>query len=103
MRREIGEEIGIDIEILNQADLPLDGNVKKNLATPFYVNVHVVGDHDHCALFYICRAVNPDELKINREQTNWRWFKKDELNKDYVPADVKNQALKAFELYNERL
>ena len=36
--REIKEEIGIDVEILNKLDLPKEGTVKYNLAAPFHVN-----------------------------------------------------------------
>jgi hypothetical protein len=73
---------------------------KSNLATPFYVNVHSVGDHDHCCFFYVCKAINPEQLQINKELKNFEWFTKDDLNKEHVPVDVKNQALKVFELYN---
>lgn len=96
--REIKEEIGIDVEILNQSNMPLVGKIKSNLATPFYVNVHSVGDHDHCCFFYICKAINPEQLQRNKELKNFDWFTKDDLNKELVPADVKNQCLKALEL-----
>ncbi len=101
--REIKEEVGIDAEILSVSDLPREGNVKYNLATPFYVNVHSVGDHDHCSLFYVCKAINPKQLKINNELKNFKWFTKNDLNKDQIPANVKNEALKAFEIYNQFL
>ena len=98
--REIEEEVGINVEILNQSNIPLEGNVKSNLATPFYVNVHSVGDHEHCCFYYVCRALNSEELRINSELKNFGWFKKDDLEYDYIPLDVKNQCLKAFEYYN---
>ncbi|MBI5733812.1 MAG: NUDIX domain-containing protein [Candidatus Kerfeldbacteria bacterium] len=101
--REIKEEVGIDVEILNVSNLPKEANVKYNLATPFYVNVHSVGDHDHCSLFYVCRAINSEQLKINNELKNFGWFTKDDLNKEHIPVNVKNECLKAFELYNSFL
>jgi 8-oxo-dGTP pyrophosphatase MutT (NUDIX family) len=97
--REIKEEIGIDVDILNKSSLSQEGNIKRNLATPFYANVHSVGDHDHCCLFYICKAINPEKLMINKELKNFEWFTKDDLNKDHVPIDVRNQCLKAFGLF----
>lgn len=99
LKREIKEETNLDIEILNMPIIPLEGNIKENLATPFYANVHPVGDHDHCSLFYICGALNPEELKINKELKAYAWFSKEDLNQDHVPADVRNIALKAFELF----
>lgn len=98
--REIKEEVGIDVNILNKSDLPKDGNVKSNLSAPFYVNVHSVGDHDHCCLFYVCRAINPENLKINKELKNFDWFTKEDLNKKHIPPDVKSQCLKAFQLFD---
>ena len=98
--REINEEIGIDVKILNNSDMPLRGSIKCNLATPFYVNVHSVEDHNHCCLFYVCKAINPEQLQINNELKNFEWFTKEELGNDKIPIDVKNQCLKAFNLYN---
>jgi len=99
--REVKEEIGIDIEIINQSNIPLEGNIKYNLAIPFYTNVHSVGDHDHYGLFFVCKAKNPDQLKINNvELINFNWFSKNDLNENHIPIDVKNQALEALRLYN---
>ncbi|MBU0459968.1 MAG: NUDIX domain-containing protein [Nanoarchaeota archaeon] len=98
--REIMEEVGVDVKILNYGDLPLGGNVKENMAIPFYTNVHSVGDHDHYCLFYLCKAINPEQLKINDEVKAYRWFTKEELNEDHILADVRNLCLKAFELFD---
>ena len=97
--REIKEETGIDVEILNKSSIPLDGNIKKNLAVPFYVNVHSVVDQDHCCFFYVCKAKNPKAIKINHELKNFGWFSKEGLNADHITADVRNIALKAFEIF----
>src|SRR3989344_1596729 len=86
--REIKEETEIDAEILNKNKFPEKGNVKKNLAVPFHVNVHSAGDHNHCCLFYICKTKNP-KIKINKELKNFGWFSKEDLRKKHVPQDVK--------------
>jgi len=99
--REIKEEVGIDVEILNYISFPIEGNTKKNLSSPFYVNVHSVKDHDHCCLYYICKAINPEKLKINSELKNYKWFSKEDLNKEDIPPDVRNQCLKVFELFEK--
>lgn len=97
--REIREEVGIDVEIINNNKFGMKGNVKKNLAIPFNVNLHSVGDHDHCCLFYICKAIDASKLKINHnELKNYEWFSKEELNQNHVPADVRAMALKGFEI-----
>src|SRR3989344_4366051 len=62
LRREIREEVGINVHILNTPDIPCNGAVKRILAVPFHVNVHSVGDHDHCCFFYLCTTKG--EVKI---------------------------------------
>lgn len=100
MLREAKEEIGIDIELLNKSELPFGKNVKKNLAAPFHVNVHVAGDHDHCCFFYLCSCKN-DILEINKNEVNgFQWFDKEELKDEKVPIDVRHLAWKALELYD---
>ena len=99
--REIKEETNISIKILNKSTIPLEGNVKTNLAIPFHVNVHSVGDHDHVGFFYLCEAINPEKLKINQELKNYAWFTKKDLNQKHISIDVKNQAFKAFKLYEQ--
>ena len=99
LHREILEETGISIEILNRNDIPPGGNVRHNLAVPFFANVHSVGDHDHCCFYYLCRALNPEVLKINEEVKASAWFSGADLHKPIVPVDVRNMGLKAFELY----
>jgi 8-oxo-dGTP diphosphatase len=99
--REIKEETDLDVKILNSSDIPLEGNVKKNLKIPFYVNVHSVGNHDHCTFFYVCKALNPESLQINKELKNFKWVSKDDLEQDFIPVDVKNIAKKAFDQFEK--
>ncbi len=97
--REIKEEVNINIIILNKSNISVEGNTKTNLAIPFYVNLHSVGDHDHVGFYYLCEAMNVEQLNINKELKNYKWFTKEELNQKHIPIDVKNQASKAFKLY----
>lgn len=100
--REVDEEVGIKVEILGKSDIPFEGNIKENLATPFYVNLHSVGDHDHCTLFYVCKAINPEELILNEEESeDFKWITKKELENKEIPLDVKNICLKAFDICEE--
>ena len=100
--REIKEEVGIDAGIINSNDLPLEGNAKKNLAIPFNVNVHSVGDHEHSCFFYVCQAINPEKLKINHEIKNFGWFSRNDLSEEFIPADVRSMGLKSFKLIEKQ-
>ncbi len=100
--REVKEELNLDVEILNNQDLPVNGKIKRNLANPFYVNVHNVGDHDHCGFFYICKVKDISILKIEKKELNdFNWFTKEDLIKKDISEDVKNQAMKALELFKK--
>jgi len=99
LRREFKEELNLDIEILNRNDVSDIGNIKKQLAVPFYANVHNVGDHDHSCLFYLCKPKNPEAIAINKNELNdFKWLSVEELNQEHIPVDVRNIAKKAFEL-----
>jgi len=97
IKREFKEELNLDVEILNRNDIPREGNITEQLAVPFYVNVHNVGDHEHCCFFYLCKPKNPESLKLNKsELKDFKWFPPKQLDQDHIPADVRNIAKKAF-------
>lgn len=100
LKREIKEETNLDVDIIGQSNLPIIAPTKRNLAAPFYVNVHSVGDHDHCCFYYVCQTPNPEKLAINNELKNSRWFSKEELNEKIIPAYVRDQVLQAFGIIN---
>lgn len=101
LKREIQEELGIDIEIIGKTDIPFEGNIKEQLAVPFYIDVHSVGDHDHCCFYYLCKPKNK-ELKLNKEELiDFQWHSLEDLEKAHIPLNVRNQAKKALELSNK--
>ena len=97
--REIKEELDIEIEILNYSDIPIVADTLKNLPVPFYSNVHNVGDHNHCGLYYLCKAKNK-KINLNTDELlDYEWFSKEDLNQEHVPADVRAIATKALAIY----
>ena len=100
LHREIKEEVNLKVQILSTDDIQQEGNTKRICATPFHVSVHSVGDHDHCCFFYVCKALNPESLKINDEVTHAQWFSREQLSQVQVPLDVRNIGLKALEIAN---
>jgi 8-oxo-dGTP diphosphatase len=107
--REFKEEMNLDVKLLNKNEIPAKGNIVKHLAVPFYVNVHRISgvkgmeEHDHCCLFYLCTISDPrsiEKIKVDEsELKDHAWFSPEELNQERIPADTRNIALKAFELY----
>ncbi len=101
--REAKEEVNLDIEIICTDETPECGNMTPKLATPFHVNVHSVGDHDHCCLFYVCKVKNQNaEVQTSaRELKSFEWFSKEQLNDARIPEDVKAIALTAFKVFEQ--
>lgn len=64
--------------------------------------MHSVIGHEHCCLFYICKALNPEKLEINRELRDFKWFSGNELYNKEIPLDVRNIGLRAFKIYKEK-
>lgn len=101
VKREFKEELDLDVELLNRNDVPHGGNIVRQLAVPFYVNVHRVGDHDHCCFFYLCKSKNSEKVMINKsELKDFAWFSAGELSQKQIPDDVREIALKAFEKFS---
>jgi ADP-ribose pyrophosphatase YjhB (NUDIX family) len=100
LKREMKEELNLEIEILGRNDIPGGGNIVKQLSVPFYVNVHNVGDHNHCCFFYLCKPKNTETLEIEKKEVNdYSWFSLEDLEQERVPADVRNIGKTALKLY----
>jgi 8-oxo-dGTP diphosphatase len=97
--REVKEETALDILLYG---IPTSkSSSMETLARPFYVNVHSVGDHDHCCFYYLSTIKDETTLAINHELKDYRWFSKEELYEKIVPQDVRDIGLRAFQLYEK--
>ncbi|MBD3310029.1 NUDIX domain-containing protein [Candidatus Woesearchaeota archaeon] len=102
LKREFKEEVNLRIEIIDSMkNLQVDSDVRQ-LKNPFHVNVHNVGDHEHCCLFYICRTADSNSLKMNRDELlDFRWLSGQEIDEIYekedMPSDVRSIAKLALE------
>ncbi len=103
LKREFKEEKNLDIEILNIPKIKIEWAIIENLATPFYVNVHNVWNHNHCGFYYICKTKSLYNLKIKKDELNdYSFFAKEEIiNSKKINTDVKNQCLMAFKECNK--
>lgn len=98
--REIKEELNLDIKILNENNLPVVDKVKENLATPFHVDLHSVGDHDHVGFYYIAEVDGLDNIeKSEKEIDDYKWFTEGEIKQSDILESTKLKTLKAFEIY----
>jgi len=100
--REFREEVGLEVELLNVVRIADQGNILRQLAVPFYVNVHSVGDHEHCCLFYLCKLKSNHDVRLNKGEVEaYKWFSADELYNEEITPDVRNIALLALERHSE--
>lgn len=103
--REMKEELNLDVEILNRNDIPKAkgrSDIRRQLALPFYSNLHTVGDHEHFCLFYLVIPKNAEQLEVNKDELDEaEWFTAKQLEQERIPEDTKNIALKALELHKQ--
>ena len=89
--REVREEIGLEIGLIdNRVSKTVEG-VKRQLPLPFFADVHNVGDHDHCCFYYLAMPKNQEQPVIPNlnEVEDDRWFEKSELSSARVPPDAR--------------
>ena len=105
IRREFKEEVNLSIDLVD--DMPEIAGKVKQLKKPIFVNLHNVGDHDHCCFYYLCTTGNLSELKINEDELlGFRWLSRQELEDlnvlENVPLDVRSIALLALDMQEKR-
>ncbi len=101
--REIGEECGLDVEILGQR-APIDDPTVRVLYTPAHVNIHRITDtHSHVVNIYHARWVRGEPVLAPGEHQHIRWFSREELrNPQYgIKPDVLWYALEALDRVQE--
>lgn len=97
LRREIKEELGIEINFLNYPKLKIGNN--NEFALPFHVNLHPIKEgHSHYCLFYLC-VPKSGNIKINKSEiSDYKWFSKEELDGANISESIKAECLLALEL-----
>lgn len=92
--REIKEETGLEVEIVNQVNPDKKFDVRI-LYQPTHIQLEdIKGTHYHIDLIYLCR-VKGGKLRSNQEIEDLRFFNIEEINKlDNIPEEVKYFATK---------
>ncbi len=97
--REAKEETNLDISLLHIPTIPQIGNVIRHLATPFYVNIHNVGTHNHVGFYYISYVKDTSLLNINKDEVlDAKWFTQQEvIDSELITDEVKILINRAYE------
>jgi ADP-ribose pyrophosphatase YjhB (NUDIX family) len=82
--REIEEECGLDVEIvekIKKPDIKNSDRFTKFLHAPYFLDIHKINDtHRHIGLVYLARAKS-NKVKLKKdEHKNIRWFSEKDLN-----------------------
>ena len=82
--REVSEEVGLEIELLNLPTVPADprNGDYRQLAVPAFVHRHrVSAGHEHVVLTYFARAHSDHVVAGGADVSEeWRWVSRDELD-----------------------
>ena len=88
--REVMEETGLDVAFIDPPNGPIK-HIRRQLVTPFFADIHNVGDHDHCYFYYLVRLRTGEQsVTLNlSEVEKFHWFSKSELTTKGVPEDIR--------------
>lgn len=114
--REVREETGLEVEIVDQNGGPLPFATPVQLPPPYTILVEDIpeGPHQHIDLVYFLRARDPDSGVVASPDDVVAWVTEDQLRRDEplplgscgvdirVPEDVRALALRGIELLREQ-
>jgi 8-oxo-dGTP diphosphatase len=104
MIREAREEVGLEIILLmNQEQKEYQTtNEIRECASPFYSNIHSVGNHNHYCQYYICEAPGDQSVTENKREISMaRWVTEERLGGSSLNFEKNNIAYLAFKKYKE--
>lgn len=92
--REAKEESGFDIELIN----PKAVNIR-NLPPNFDIGLDIIKpDHHHINISYIGKIISGEQLKKADDDTELKWFTKEELANLETFENIKQSGIKAIEI-----
>lgn len=95
LRREIKEETGLGIQLLNRK-FDADEPGVKSLHTPDFMDIHQIGEgHRHIGMLYVATAVSDHVTLKPDEHYDIRWFTADEIQD---PNFNTRQSVRAYAL-----
>lgn len=78
--REVKEECGLEIEIIK----------------PIATNSYFIKDVQRIEITFLCRAINPVEIKLSHEHSDYKWLRTAEINtikvNDYIKKIIDSSA-----------
>lgn len=98
--REVKEEVGLDVRIIDSRPLPADEFDYKTIIAPRYLGTHYVNDvHKHTIFVYFAKAKTDKIIDSvsEHERAETKWVTKEELRKMDLRPNVLFYATQALE------
>ena len=102
--REVKEEVGLDIKLINKDKLAPVSGLDIELTPPFHLNKHAINkEHGHITMIYYAKALN-DKVTPEKPEDEWLWLTSEDINngKINIMPNIKYFALEALELVSSR-
>lgn len=101
VKREIYEETGLDVQIIQTGYLQISTDIAETLNMPYIILKEVIGkraeEHYHIDLIYLCK-VKDEEVRLNEsEALKYAWFGKEDLDNIEMLDNVRQIANSVFE------
>lgn len=99
--REVKEETGLDVSIVDERDLGLGTDSVVVLHTPYVILCELIDipndRHYHIDMVYLCEVNEGEDLRFNeKESKNIGWFSQEEIGKLPLYPNFKALLHKAF-------
>lgn len=96
--REVKEEVGLDIKLVESAKIPEDANYK-GLITPKFLGMHQVNDvHSHIVFVYFATSKTDiiNDSMNEHEKSETKWCTKEEVKSMGLRPNIEFYALEAL-------
>jgi ADP-ribose pyrophosphatase YjhB (NUDIX family) len=95
--REIKEECGLTVKILNKKPFVKSANTKP-LFTPSFLDIHRINDkHRHISFVYFAKSGSNKVKLAEKEHNDIKWFSKNDVSKIKLEPAIKFYCNRAFE------
>ena len=103
-RREVKEEVGLDIELHNSVDLDFSQEGVEVLIQPHHMQLETMPDGSkNCDFIFHCKPTNLDVVLDEQTAEQYRWMNKNDLETYVNEWEVRQNAKMSIDNINSRI
>ena len=100
--REVEEETGLKVELLNNSAVVQDNGRVRILATPNHIQLEdIEPGHQHIDLVYIAKVIGGEEKLNEEEGEQLKWFSAEDLEKEEITDNIRDYGKIAIKKFSE--